>query len=184
MNRPDSRFRNDTKRFNKMYGMAVNEVPTIPFVSGVGNMSQRHQLLQRLAEFKKIMTDEINEVDLIYAKVAAGDPPSEVLTDLADWLGDMQVFCASEMMKFGLNNDVVLEIIMASNMSKLQADGTALFVEGKLQKGPGYWKPEPQIKRFIEAEWKDAVRTGATGSHSPAGDPPMAGQIEPLGELE
>jgi hypothetical protein len=38
---------------------------------------------------------------------------------------------------------------MDSNASKLQADGTPLFVEGKLQKGPGYWKPEPKIKDLI-----------------------------------
>ena len=42
--------------------------------------------------------------------------PLEALVDIADWLGDIQIYCASEMRKYGLDNSVILETIMASNM--------------------------------------------------------------------
>jgi predicted HAD superfamily Cof-like phosphohydrolase len=71
---------------------------------------------------------------------------------LADLLGDIQVYCASEMAKFGLPLDEVLAIIMRSNFSKLGADGKPIYDErGKVQKGPNYWKwkPEPKIKELL-----------------------------------
>jgi predicted HAD superfamily Cof-like phosphohydrolase len=69
---------------------------------------------------------------------------------LADLLGDIQVYCASEMAKFGLPLDQVLAIIMQSNFSKLGADGLPIYDErGKVMKGPGYWKPEPKIQAML-----------------------------------
>jgi predicted HAD superfamily Cof-like phosphohydrolase len=71
---------------------------------------------------------------------------------LADLLGDIQVYAASEMAKFGLPLDQVLAIIMQSNFSKLGADGKPIYDErGKVQKGPDYWKPEPKIKEMLAA---------------------------------
>ena len=144
-------FEADIIRFNEMYNMPCNRVPTMLFPTA-------EELTARLIQFRKIMEDEVAEVDeLIEEHIEKGAHPLDVLAHLADWLGDMQVFCASEMRKFGLHNETVLGIIMSSNFSKLQADGTALFVDGKLQKGPNYWKPEPQLKRYIQA----AVRVAA-----------------------
>jgi predicted HAD superfamily Cof-like phosphohydrolase len=145
-----SKFYSDIVRFNAMYGMAVNKTPTIPFTTSSEKGTARTQLLKRLGQFKTILLDEIDEVDEIGEKIRAGEDPLDILVDLADWLGDIQVFCASEMMKFGLDNDLALSTIMASNFSKLQADGSALFIEGKLQKGPNYWKPEPKLKKYFE----------------------------------
>jgi hypothetical protein len=132
--------------FNNMYGLPVNKVPTILY----GN---RDHLAQRLKDFKKILLDEINEVDEIIKLIEFGaGRPTEVLTELADWLGDLQVYCASEMLKFGLDREMVLSIIMASNMSKLNEDGHPIYdCHGKVMKGPNYWKPEPMISRYIEA---------------------------------
>jgi predicted HAD superfamily Cof-like phosphohydrolase len=156
-----SKFHSDIVRFNAMYGMAVNKTPTIPFITSSEKGTARNQLLKRLSEFKAILLDEVKEVDELVEKIKAGEAPLDILVDLADWLGDIQVFCASEMMKFGLDNDLVLSTIMASNFSKLQADGSALFIEDKLQKGPNYWKPEPKLKKYFELinASKDAEET-------------------------
>lgn len=159
-----TKFTKDIIRFNRMYGMPVNTSPVIPFQTSSEKGSARTQLLKRLDEFKKIMIDEVDEVDEIMEKVKAGEQPMEVLTDIADWLGDLQVFCASEMVKYGIDNEMVLSTIMASNFSKLQADGTALFIAGKLQKGPNYWKPEPQILRGIHLAVKYADSDDSHGS--------------------
>lgn len=147
-----SKFAESIVKFNQMYGLAVNEVPTIPFTKSAELGSVKEQLINRLRRFTDILNEELNEAAQIIAKIEAGDSPPEVLTDIADWLGDIQVYCASEMAKFGLDNDLVLDTIMASNMSKLGADGKPIYDErGKVLKGPNYWRPEPMLLRYIEA---------------------------------
>lgn len=146
--------------FNKMYKLPVANTPHLDeTVLGVG-------VIERLKSFKKILAEECNEIDAIIAKVGYTTcdpseinaiPPSdlEILTDLADLLGDIQVYCASEMAKFGLPLHQVLEIIMSSNMSKLGADGQPIYDErGKVQKGPNYWKPEPAIEILLSRHQK------------------------------
>ena len=94
--------------------------------------------------------EEVHEMDEIIAAQHAGKDPLEVLTMLADLLGDIQVYCASEMAKFGLPLDQVLSIIMQSNFSKLGADGLPIYDErGKVMKGPNYWKPEPKLQAML-----------------------------------
>ena len=157
-----TQFTKDIEQFNKMYGLPFNSVPVIPFGTSIENGTARNQLLDRLVEFKEIMLDEVDEVDEIIQKVKAGEEPIDILTELADWLGDLQVFCASEMAKFGLDNELILGLIMSSNFSKLQVDGTALVIGGKLQKGPNYWKPEPKIKKVLQMIIRDAADDGIT----------------------
>jgi predicted HAD superfamily Cof-like phosphohydrolase len=136
-----SEFSRDIEKFNGIYELPVSSAPTLDV--GV-------PVIERLKAFKSILNEEIDEIDEIIA-AAEGDAPSlEVLTMLADLLGDIQVYCASEMAKFGLPLDRVLAIIMQSNFSKLGRDGKPIYDErGKVQKGPDYWKPEPKIKALL-----------------------------------
>ena len=146
-----SQFSGDIIKFNAMYGMPVSEVPTL--ISA-----------QRLKDFKSILAKELNEIDEIIIKMEAIEegmandyaPTEEQVTDvqvsLTDLFGDLQVYCASEMVKWGLPLELTLQIIMMSNFSKMGADGKPIYDEqGKLQKGPNYWKPEPRLKLMLEA---------------------------------
>ena len=46
----------------------------------------------------------------------------------------------------------ILDIIMASNFSKLGEDGKPIYDKhGKVLKGPGYWEPEPAIERYLRS---------------------------------
>jgi len=140
-----SQFSADIKAFNEMYGMPVNQLPTL--ISA-----------QRLRDFKSILGKELDEIDeiiedlAIYEIASAGEAERlAILTKLADLLGDLQVYCASEMAKWGLPRDMVLAVIMQSNFSKMGADGKPIYDgEGKLQKGPNYWKPEPKIHLALQ----------------------------------
>lgn len=150
-----SKFTEQIKQFNQMYGLPVAEVPSFPF-KGAGIPDQ---FKKRLRAFKDILLEEIQEAEDIIYDIDAAVPPTQVLTDLADWLGDIQVYCASEMAKFGLDNDVVLDIIMASNASKLGEDGKPIYDErGKVMKGPNYWRPEGQIQRYIQAQIRQSEK--------------------------
>lgn len=149
-------FDKQIRAFNALYMLPVLDTPGIPFVGTVENTA-RQQFIKRMQDFHKILTDELTEVGEIVEMIKAGEPPVEVLTALADWLGDIQVYCASEMRKFGLDNSVILSTIMSSNMSKLGKDGFPIYDDtGKVMKGPDYWRPEPMIRKYIQLSIKHA----------------------------
>ena len=136
-----SEFSKDIETFNGIYKLPVSAMPTLDV--GV-------PAAERMESFKNILMEEVHEMDEIIAAQNAGKDPIEVLTMLADLLGDIQVYCASEMAKFGLPLDQVLAIIMQSNFSKLGADGSPIYDErGKVMKGPDYWKPEPKLQAML-----------------------------------
>ncbi|MBI1891453.1 MAG: pyrophosphatase [Burkholderiales bacterium] len=138
-----SDFAKDIEKFNGIYKLPVSQTPTLEV--GVPPVD-------RLTAFKDILIEEIHEIDEIVETLKRGGEPLAVLTMLADLLGDIQVYCASEMAKFGLPLNEVLSIIMQSNFSKLGADGKPIYDErGKVMKGPDYWKPEPKIQALLES---------------------------------
>jgi predicted HAD superfamily Cof-like phosphohydrolase len=144
-------FKDAIERFAKMYKLERPEKPQM-------YTGSRQATGARLRQFKKILQDELLEVDQILVAVddtACAD--EQVLTMIADWLGDVQVYCASEMRKYGLDNDMVLDIIMQSNFSKLGADGEPIMRDGKVQKGPNYWKPEPKLLEYITKAQHDKI---------------------------
>ena len=143
--------------FNGMYKLPIAPVPTLLNERDWQErrlyviLPTRKALLIRMQDFfQKILQKELDEHEEIIQKVADGAEEIDILTDLADLLGDIQVYCASEMARFGLPNEEVLKIIMDSNFSKLGADGNPIYDEnGKVCKGPNYWKPEPAIKALL-----------------------------------
>lgn len=156
-----TKFQHDIWRFNGMYRMQISAEPTLH----IGEKGPA----QRLNDFMEILNDEIMEGDNVIRHIAAlergehtyatdagdGTPmdnPADfdtALAELADWLGDIVVYCASEMAKFGIPFDRTLDIIMQSNFSKMGPDGPIYDERGKLQKGPEYWKPEPKLKEML-----------------------------------
>jgi len=132
--------------FNEMYKLPKNDKPVLLGV-------------ERLENFKKVLMEEVNEVDEIILKYkeieknggVSDDKKIELLTEMSDWLGDMVVYIASESAKHGIDLDETLKIIMQSNFSKLGADGKPIYDErGKVLKGPNYWKPEPKISDLLK----------------------------------
>lgn len=142
-----SEFSKDIVAFNEMYRLPVRFAPV-----GQGETVQDQTQSTRLTNLRNILEKELSEMDDILMALQTGEPHADVLTAVADLLGDIQVYCASEMAKWGLPQDDVLRIIMQSNMSKLGADGLPIYdSEGKVQKGPNYWKPEPKIRELLES---------------------------------
>lgn len=138
--------------FNALYGLPSNNVPTIWHATP-------EDLDLHLENFYEIIKNELDEVDAIREHLISGKQNDKlaILTEMADWFGDLAIYALSEMRKFGIPIELVLGIIMASNMSKLGADGKPIYDErGKVMKGPNYWKPEPQIRRALEATIRQA----------------------------
>jgi len=146
-------FSEQIEKFNQLYRLPVRKVPGF-----AGIYYSKEQLSERLTQLHKILRDEVDEVGQIIHAVENDQHPLDTLTDLADWLGDLQIYCASEMMKFGLDISTVLSIIMASNMSKLGEDGLPIMKDGKVMKGPDYWKPEPMIKMYLAEAARNASK--------------------------
>lgn len=125
---------------NAMYKLPAAQQPTLPADAA-----------ERLLKFKATLMDEVHEIDDIVALARQGAAPVEVLTAIADLLGDVIVYCRSEALKYGLPLEDVLGIIMDSNESKLGADGKPIYdANGKFLKGPNYWKPEPKISALLQ----------------------------------
>ena len=126
---------------NAMYRLPANARPTLP-----------DNTAERLVKFKATLMDEVYEIDDIAAMLAKGANQADVLTAIADLLGDVIVYCRSEALKYGLPLEDVLDVIMDSNESKLGADGNPIHdANGKFLKGPNYWKPEPKIKALLQS---------------------------------
>jgi len=148
----DREFYSAIERFNEIYKLPKPELPTLLPV-------------ERIKNFQKIMLEEVEEGTDIAKKYEdlggvlgslEGEAKVEVLADMADWLGDIVVYCASEARRWGIPLDRVLGVIMESNFSKLGADGLPIYDDrGKVMKGPGYWKPEPRIRDVLTASLLD-----------------------------
>jgi hypothetical protein len=135
-------------RFNDMYDLRCPPYPSLP---------PRFELLADLKSFKDILLEEIDEVDDIMEAIGNGihsyteNEVLDILTDLADWLHDVQIYCATRAKSYGIPIEASLAIIMESNFSKLDENGNPIYDErGKVMKGPNYWKPEPQLREMIK----------------------------------
>lgn len=132
-------FETRVENMNYMYRLPVYRKPTVPIDVG-----------DRLIKFKKILLDEVEEIEEIIAMSAKGEPEIDIAVAIADLLGDIIVYCRSEAFKYGIPLEDVLNIIMDSNESKLGVDGKPIYDgNGKFLKGPDYWKPEPRIKKLL-----------------------------------
>ncbi len=148
----DREFYRAIERFNALYRIPGNEQPTLLPV-------------ERIRNFQDILREEVEEGTDLAKKyddlggasgALEGDAKVEVLADMADWLGDIIVYCASEARRWGLPMDRVLGVIMESNFSKLGADGQPIYDErGKVMKGPDYWKPEPRLRDLLTSSLLD-----------------------------
>jgi hypothetical protein len=84
----------------------------------------------------------------------------QILVQLGDWLGDMNVYNRSEAMKYGIPLESVLACIMGSNFTKLGEDGEPIKDDnGKVLKGPNFLPPEDHIYATM-FEW-DALQQEA-----------------------
>jgi NTP pyrophosphatase (non-canonical NTP hydrolase) len=126
---------------NAMYKLPAHHSPCLPA-----------NVAERLVKFKATLIDEVHEIDEIVTLANNGGSASDIAVALADVLGDIIVYCRSEALKYGLPLEEVLDIIMDSNESKLDANGHPIYdANGKFLKGPNYWKPEPAIKALLES---------------------------------
>lgn len=128
---------------NGMYKLPIAPYPSLAYLGEPAS--------ERLAKFDDVLKEECRELDEIWSSTTQLQHADiDVLTNLADLLGDIVVYCYSEAAKFGIPMGEVLNIIMDSNFSKLGEDGKPIYDQrGKVQKGPFYWKPEEKIKALL-----------------------------------
>ena len=147
----ETRFQSQIRSFNKMYKLDCEESPKLP--------RGYHIAAMRISNFMNILQEEMEEGNAIVDSLQSVAPIQEVLAQIADWLGDIQVYCASEMRKFGLDNDATLGIIMASNLSKLDEDGNPIYdARGKVLKGVNFFPPEPELRELIGYQMLEAAK--------------------------
>lgn len=111
--------------FHRAFGLGISEEPR-------ADLGLETNLLRY-----KLMREENEE----YLDAATrGD-----LVEVADALGDMLYILCGTILEHGMQHKIeeVFEVIQESNMSKLGPDGKPIYREdGKVLKGPGYFKPD------------------------------------------
>jgi hypothetical protein len=111
----------------------------------------------RIAKFKTILLEEINELDDITPPLSNPEHPAyfeeklDYLVALSDLLADIMVYCTSEARRHGIPISVILFAVMQSNFSKLDVDGKPIHdpKTNKFMKGPNYKPPEERIKQIL-----------------------------------
>jgi hypothetical protein len=114
-----------------------------------GLLQQARQKYEQVIDGEKIWT-KLHAFNTLCAANLT-EAKEDVLTDIADWLGDIMVYCRSEAMKYGLPLENALEAIMGSNFTKLPSDGIPKHdVNGKFLKDmTNFVPPEPAIKTIL-----------------------------------
>ena len=114
---------NDVKKFHESFGIEKKNFPSLNDKS----YNLRFELMkEENEEYKKACKD--------------GD-----LVEIADALGDMMYILCGTILSHGLQNKIeeIFQEIQSSNMSKLGSDGKPIFrQDGKILKGPNYFKPD------------------------------------------
>lgn len=159
-------FESQVLYFNGMYKLPIAPYPTIQTEADYQRTRKTNEYADhprdyfqtRLQSFKIILGKEVKEIDDAIEHAVAKDVEDiDVLVEMADLLGDIIVYCTSEAARYGIPMPEVLSIIMDSNFSKLGADGLPIYdADGKVEKGPFYWKPEPKIKALLLERIADA----------------------------
>ena len=115
------------KEFHSAFGLGIKEHPE-------ANLGEPKNLLRY-----NLMKEENEE----YLEAANNND----LVEVADALGDMLYILCGTIIEHGMQHKIeeVFNEIQASNMSKLGADGKPIYREdGKVLKGPNYFKPDIQ----------------------------------------
>jgi hypothetical protein len=133
------------------FGIGVPEVSGKPSGARLPTLDIGMPVLHQLMGFKMAVANKLSVLDALIESIHAGAAAQGITDELGEFLLSVRQECAAQMKLFGIPNDDVLEIIMQSNFSKLDANGQPIYDErGKVMKGPHYWKPEPKIKALLQ----------------------------------
>lgn len=162
-------FKFNIARMHDIYRLPKNTSPTLdPDFLG-------EDPIVRLGKFQKTLKDEVAEFDTAEdgklsikdkleayhqmrgqelddaGRAALEELRQDCLTDIADWLADVIVYCRSEAMKFGLPLEDCQDAVMGSNFSKLPSDGVPVYdANGKFLKDmTNFVPPEPALKTIL-----------------------------------
>lgn len=136
---------------------------------------------ERLKDYIRILTEEVEELEKLipasenfwelynYDKETRNQHSAEynaetdkrldslqvqILVGLVDNCCDVSVFAASELARCSISISPPMNLVMASNFTKLGEDGKPIWKDGKFQKGPNYLKPEPALEEMIRNSLK------------------------------
>lgn len=139
------------KAFHEAFGHPVHQRPTVPSCEDV-----RLRLALILEEFIELTeactksessTVEALTTHLHHAmdrvRALQADDIQVDLVEVADALTDINYVTYGAGHCFGVDLDACMQVVQASNMSKLGVDGKPIYNEhGKIMKGPNYQPPD------------------------------------------
>jgi predicted HAD superfamily Cof-like phosphohydrolase len=120
---PESGIAAQVRAFYVATGKPIREVATTDLAEA------------EVAQVRRLLTEEVGEL------LAAFEERN--ILKIADGLGDVAYVIYGAALQFGIDLERVLDVVHASNMSKLNADGTGRVAEdGKVMRGDAYEPPD------------------------------------------
>lgn len=122
-----------------------------------------------VSDLPRLITPELAKVRAKFLKEEIGEyleaNEAKDLVEVLDALVDLQFFLLGQVVIHGLQEVYLdaFEIVYQSNMSKLGEDGQPILREdGKILKGPGYWKPTAKLTKLLFGKaYRGGNREGA-----------------------
>lgn len=141
---------------HQMYSLPQNEYPTLKDSRIDSFIKIIQKEVDEGSDLKKLYYQWREQVELSDSCHGEGQELADklwldVMEAWADWLTDIIVYSLSELRRLGLDFSVTLPIVMASNFTKLGADGLPIKnpETGKVEKGPNFRPPEPTLREVI-----------------------------------
>lgn len=137
------------KEFNTTFGHAVRDVPSL----------DHDDIHMRMSV---VFLEEVDEICEAYYNYKNGSwDKITALTEMADALADTLVTLYGLAQATGIPITEAFDIAHASNMSKLDENGEAIYYPeghpkvGKIAKGPNFWDPKDKFRELIESRLND-----------------------------
>jgi hypothetical protein len=120
-------FQFNIARMHDVYGLPKNTAPTLdPALIGEDPVTRLDKFVatieSKLHEYSSGFADGRPSIRRKVIEATARPPENpashDALTDIADWLADLSVYCRSEAMKFGLPHEDVQDAVLGANLTR------------------------------------------------------------------
>jgi len=170
-----NKLQNIVEDFQITFRHPAESTPTLPTLERFTNrkgwgvleevVEQLHTLSDNEKEFNVAIGNLHHYLDVAHTKQLKKDfitDKTDKLVALADGLGDELWFLLGDVVEAGIDIQPVIEIIKASNDSKLfvAEDGTKYAKQdenGKIMKSPEFFPPESKIKEEIQRQINNSL---------------------------
>jgi predicted HAD superfamily Cof-like phosphohydrolase len=151
-----SKLRDQVSEFHRAFGVPVNETPRVPDINRVDlRLRLIGEEFCELFEATGVSKRHLEDIrEAIFVAIACRDESSHVdIVATADAFADLQYVIVGSELEFGIDGEVVLNEVHASNMTKV---GGEIRSDGKVLK-PAHYRKADVAGVLRRSGWSEAA---------------------------